>query len=99
MAAVVFSFWCSGEGNRERSLRNAWLRERIAEVRGEVDEIADGDGVVVIQIAFTPRCGGFSEVAGEGDEVVDAHLAIAIQVAGEDEEIVHNIRGHRVAGQ
>src|SRR5882672_2097811 len=49
---------------------------------GQVDEIADGGEVVVIQIAGGPDAAGV-EVGREVDEVADADLIVEIQVADE----------------
>ena len=81
-----------------RSLRSR-SGERFAEVGGEVDEITDGDGVVVIKVAIGPGGGGFAEIGCQRDEIGDAHLSITIQVAGEDEEILRVIGRECVAGE
>ena len=50
----------------------------LVEVGGEVDEIGDGNGVVVVDVAVGVGRGGLVEVGGEGDEVGDRYRAIVI---------------------
>src|SRR3954462_1201213 len=53
------------------------------EVGSQIDEVADGDGVVVIQIALLPGniWAGLVEVAGKIDEVRDGDDPIEIKIA------------------
>src|SRR5205085_4402191 len=70
--------------------------------RREIDEIADGGDVVVIQIAAGPDAGRV-EVGGEIDEVADAHVVVEVQVADQrgaddDRAAGENTRDGEVAG-
>ena len=50
---------------------------------GELDEVGDGDSVVVIDVAFLPGDvrAGRVEVGGEVDEVADGDDAVKIEIA------------------
>ena len=79
-----------------------WRRgcgQSLVEIRGQIDEVGDGDLAVVIEIAFGIGGVGFADVRGEGDEIGDGDSPIAIQVAFERKEIEFEIGSHGIAGR
>ena len=61
--------------------RKSWLYrsgERLAEAGGEIDEITDRDGVVVIQVAVAPGGVALAEVSGEINEVGDGNEVVEV---------------------
>src|SRR5438046_6880244 len=73
--------------DRRRSLRRGGRRrraQRLVEIGGQVDEVADRDRAVVIQVAFGPEIDGRVEVGSQIDEVRDGDAAIAIQITLEE---------------
>jgi len=56
---------------------------RGIKVGGQIDEVGDADGAVVIQITFLPGDGGAAgiEIRSQVDEVGDADRAVEVQIA------------------
>src|SRR5437867_1006838 len=75
----------SGQFDSGGRLRRGF-RKTLVEVRGQVDEVGDGNFAVVIDVAVGVGCVGFAEVGGEGDEIGNCDLTVAIQVALEHKE-------------
>ena len=72
-----------GDGEKEESGRFGNEGDVVgggAEVGGEVDEVGDGDGRVVVEIAVGPGDlrTGFVEVRPKLDEVGDGDLAVEV---------------------
>ena len=77
-----------------------WGFEGFVEVVLEDEEVGDGDGVVVVEVAFDPGFAGLVEVVLEGEEIGDGDLAVHGGVAGEGvfEEEVGGVEGLPVEG-
>jgi hypothetical protein len=72
-----------GDGGGGIHFGGSWCGVDLAEMGGEVDEVADADLVVVIEVAILPGGVGLAEVGGEVDEVGDGDGVVEVEVADE----------------
>jgi len=65
----------------------------LPEVSGQVDEVGNGDNLIVVDIALTPAA-ALIEVRGKVDEVADADGLVKVEIAndgvGDDDGIFIN---------